>query len=170
MSVMLADGLWAAALMRISLKRSQAERWDGSRLSFFLSGCCEGQWRSERRSGLQVSSEWGCPPVLSRLRGDLICLSLFYDRHLVEEGGLHRQQAGLFIMRYLLSLPDQSLMTPTRPLQKVRHTIFLPCVHQTTKNTKKEMNLSDGRLLLPPLACLELRGRRRFVISFRLRF
>lgn len=59
----------------------------------------------ESRVGMPAS------PV-TRLRGDLICLSLFYGRHLVEEGGLHWQRAGLFIMRYLLSLPDQSLMTP----------------------------------------------------------
>lgn len=141
MSVMLADGLWAAALMRISLKRSQAERWDGSRLPFFLSLWL--LWRAvTERAPLRAPGEFrvGMPtsPVTAEGRFNLP-LSLFYDRHLVEEGGLHRQQAGLFIMRYLLSLPDQSLMTPPYPpTPKVRHTIFLPCVHQTTKNTKQK--------------------------------
>lgn len=125
MLAMLADSLWGSSDEDFIKELS---RWDDSRLFFFLSCCCERHWWSEPRSGPQVSSEWGCPPVPSRLRGDLICLSstgdvlfifIFYGCHLVEEGGLHWWQTGLFnIIGCFLSLPHQSLMIPPYPPAK----------------------------------------------------
>lgn len=141
MSVMLADGLWAAALMRISLKRSQAERWDGSRLPFFLSLWL--LWRAvTERAPLRAPGEFrvGMPasPVTAEGRFNFPLSLLWpppcWGGRITPATSWAFYNALPFIASR--SEPHDPALPPPPP--KVRHTIFLPCVHQTTKNTKQK--------------------------------
>lgn len=143
---MVAGSLWAAALMRISLKSFQAERWDDSLLFFFLSFLL---WRAlMERASLWASGElrvgMSASPVTVERRFNLplhhqrraFYFYFFYGCHLVEEGGLHWWQTGL--LGCFLSLSHQSLMIPPYTPTCTGHPTLLPRVHQKIKNFKRK--------------------------------
>lgn len=90
-------GLQPVVWSGFSLKSSQAEWSYGSQLLFFVPMLLL-WWRTDsKRASLSAKGELWVGRVLSRLRGDLICLSATGEtlsRSPCWAGGLHHQQAG----------------------------------------------------------------------------